>query len=96
VPLSANQLQSLAVHSLWWLVYKVFSYFKHEADAGMPVHDVAKVQERTSEACNISIGSVQRIISEGNVAICISLSLCAPPAFIPVGHFIRCRGTIQY
>jgi hypothetical protein len=23
-------------------VYKVFSYFKREADAGMPIHDVAK------------------------------------------------------
>jgi hypothetical protein len=27
------------------LVYKVFSYFKREADAGMPVHDVAKAQD---------------------------------------------------
>jgi hypothetical protein len=34
------------------LVYKVFNYFKHEIDAGMPVHDVAKEQERTAEACN--------------------------------------------
>jgi hypothetical protein len=25
-------------------VYKVFSYFKREADAGMPVDDVAKAQ----------------------------------------------------
>jgi hypothetical protein len=27
------------------LVYKVFIYFKREADAGMPVHDVAKAQD---------------------------------------------------
>jgi hypothetical protein len=33
------------------LVYKVYSYFKRESDAGMPVHDVAKAQERTAEAC---------------------------------------------
>jgi hypothetical protein len=26
------------------LLYKVSSYFKSEADAGMPVHDVAKEQ----------------------------------------------------
>jgi hypothetical protein len=55
---------------------KVFGYLKHEADAGMPVHNVAKAQECTAEACNISIGNVQRIISDGNVAICILLSLC--------------------
>jgi hypothetical protein len=45
------------------LVYKVFSYFKREADAGMPVHDVAKAQERTAEAYDVSIRSVQRIIT---------------------------------
>jgi hypothetical protein len=27
------------------LVYKVFSYFKCEADTSMPVHDVAKAQD---------------------------------------------------
>jgi hypothetical protein len=27
------------------LVYKVFSYFKREADTDMPVHDVAKAQK---------------------------------------------------
>jgi hypothetical protein len=81
------------------LVYKVFSYFNREADAGMPVHFVAKSQERTGHECNIIIGSVQRIISDGNVAICISslthslslsLSLAlslSPPAFVRVGHF---------
>jgi ABC-type proline/glycine betaine transport system ATPase subunit len=57
------------------LVYKVFSYFKREENAGMQGHGVAKAQERTAEACDISIKSVQRIISEGNVAICMSLSL---------------------
>jgi hypothetical protein len=41
------------------LVYKVFSYFKRQADdAGMSVHDVVKAQERTAEACDISIKSV--------------------------------------
>jgi hypothetical protein len=49
-------------------VYKVFSYFKREEDAGMPVHDVAKAQGCTTEAWDRSIGSVQRIIGEGNVA----------------------------
>jgi hypothetical protein len=45
------------------LVYKVFGYFKREADASMPVHDVAKAQERTAEECEISFRSVQRIVS---------------------------------
>jgi hypothetical protein len=58
-------------------VYKVFIYVKREADAEMAVHDVAKAQERTAEACDMSIRSVQRIISDGNVAICICLSLSA-------------------
>jgi hypothetical protein len=52
----------------------------------MPVHYVAKAQERSAEACDISIGSMQRIISEGNVAICISLALSPrhPPSFVSV------------
>jgi hypothetical protein len=52
----------------------------------MPVHNVAKAQECTAESCDTSIESVQRIIRKGNVAIFILLSLCVPPAFIPVGH----------
>jgi hypothetical protein len=55
------------------LEYKVFSYFKREAYAGMTVNDIAKAQERTAEACDITTGSMQRIISEGNVAIYHSL-----------------------
>jgi hypothetical protein len=43
----------------------MFSYFKHEADASMPVHDVAKPQDHTAETCDISKRTVQRIISEG-------------------------------
>jgi hypothetical protein len=68
------------------LVYNVFSYFKREADAGMPVHDVAKAQKRTAEVQNISIRNEQRVISNGNVAVCISLSLSArhPPSFVSV------------
>jgi hypothetical protein len=31
------------------VVYEVFSYFKCEADAGMPAHDVAKAQECTTQ-----------------------------------------------
>jgi hypothetical protein len=84
VPSLAIHLQSLSVRSLV-SVKKEFSCFEREADAGMPVHDVAKAQERIAEACDTSIGSAQR--SEDNVAICISLSLCAPPAFVPAGHF---------
>jgi hypothetical protein len=74
-------------------VYKVFSYCKRETDAGMPVHDVAKAQERTAEAWDIRIRSVQRIISEGNAAICISPSLWAEPASICVGHFTTATAT---
>jgi hypothetical protein len=37
------------------MVYKVFSYFKSEADAGTPVHDVAKAEERTADAYDTSI-----------------------------------------
>jgi hypothetical protein len=40
------------------LVYKVFSYFKCEADVGMAGHYVSKVRERTVEACDVSLGSV--------------------------------------
>jgi hypothetical protein len=53
----------------------------------MPVHNVAKAQECPAKVCDISTGIVQRIISEGNVTICISLSLCVPPTFVPVSHF---------
>jgi hypothetical protein len=54
-------------------VYKVFSYFKREADAVMPVHDDAKVQESTAEACDFFTENVQIIISEGNVAMSFCL-----------------------
>jgi hypothetical protein len=68
-------------------MYKVFSYFKRAADTSMPIQDIAKAQECTVEACDASIGSVQRIINEDNVAIYISLSLCMPPTLVRVGHF---------
>jgi hypothetical protein len=71
------------------LVSFLVGWFKHGADSGIPVHDVAKAQERTAEACDIIIGRVQRIISEGNVAFCIWLSLYASSAFVPVGHFMQ-------
>jgi hypothetical protein len=29
----------------------------------MPIHDVAKAQERTAESCDVSIRTVQRILS---------------------------------
>jgi hypothetical protein len=70
------------------LVYKVFSYLKREADADMPVHDVAKAQGRTVEACDFSIESVQRIINEGSVTLCIAP--CTPPSFVRVGHLGYC------
>jgi hypothetical protein len=66
-------------------VYKVFGYFKREADAGMPVHNVAKERECTPEARHSITCVYQIIISEGNVAICISV--CAPSAFVRAGHF---------
>jgi hypothetical protein len=72
------------------LVYKIFSYFKRETDAGMPVHDVAKAQERTAEVCDTSTRIVQRIISEGSVAVfSLSFSPCTPPVFVRVGNFSR-------
>jgi hypothetical protein len=72
------------------LVYKVFSYFEREGDAGMPVRDVAKVQECTDEACNINIRSVQKSISKGNIAICISLSACHLLSFMLVSLAVTC------
>jgi hypothetical protein len=65
------------------LVYKVFSYFKREADTGMPVHDVAKPQDRTDVACDIIIGIVPKITSEGCEAYhspheCLELHLHTP------------------
>jgi hypothetical protein len=64
----------------------VYTYYKHEAGASMPVYDVAKAQERTAQACDFNIEIVQRIISEGNVANVISLSLSPrhPPSFVLV------------
>jgi hypothetical protein len=64
------------------LAFKEFSFFKREADAGMPGHHFAKAQERTADEWDISIGRVQRIISQGNVAICISLCVWAPLTFV--------------
>jgi hypothetical protein len=54
------------------LVNKVFSYFKREADAGMSIHEATKAQERNAEPCDTSIRNLQRIISEGNLAIFLS------------------------
>jgi hypothetical protein len=75
-------------------VYKEFTYFMREAEVGMPVHDVAKAQESSAKACDISTGSAQRIIREGDVAICISL--CALPTFVRVGHFSPLKLTLSY
>jgi hypothetical protein len=63
----------------------VLSYSECEADAAMPVHDVTKAQGRTDGVCDRSIGSMERIMSEGNDAICIAP--CVPTAFDRVGHF---------
>jgi hypothetical protein len=65
-------------------VYKVFSNCKREADTGVPVGDIVKAQERTAEACDTSIGSVQRINGEDNVAICLSLRATRLPSFVSV------------
>jgi hypothetical protein len=51
------------------MVYEVFSYFNREASAYVAAHGVARSQERTAEACDMSIETVQRIISERNVAV---------------------------
>jgi hypothetical protein len=53
----------------------------------MPVHDVAKAQERIAEACDFSIRTLQRIISAGNVEISPPpppLSAHHPPSFVSV------------
>jgi hypothetical protein len=65
------------------MVYKVFRYFRREADAGMSVHDVANAQERTAESCDISTAGVQRIINEGNVAVVSSLTLSLSARHLP-------------
>lgn len=46
------------------IIFRVYRYFRKEADAGRPLTDVARVQERTASACGVSIKTVQRIISE--------------------------------
>ena len=46
------------------MIFRVFNFFKREAEAGMPLCDVARAQERTSGACGVGVRSVQRIVSE--------------------------------
>jgi hypothetical protein len=59
------------------LAFEVFSHFKREADAGMPVYDVAKTQGHTTEACDISIELLGRATSQF-----VSLSARHPPSFV--------------
>jgi hypothetical protein len=68
------------------LVYKVFSYFKHEADAGMPVHEVAKAQERTAEVCDVALEVYEELLVMATSQF-VYLYLCAPPAFVRERHF---------
>jgi hypothetical protein len=73
------------------LVYKVFSYFKREADAGVPVHDVAKAQEPKTEVCDKRWKSANNYYGgqrRRNLWVSsLSLSLSASPAVVRVGHF---------
>jgi hypothetical protein len=62
----------------WYIKYSVTSSVKHTQAS---VHKVSRAQKRTVEACDISIRSVERIISEGNVTICIFLSASHSPLF---------------
>jgi hypothetical protein len=57
VPTSANQLQSLAVLSLGQMAYNLYSYFKREADAGVPSTILPKRKNvLLKQACDISTG----------------------------------------
>jgi hypothetical protein len=38
----------------------------------MPVNDATKAQERNTEACDIRIRNVRRLIRECNVEVCVS------------------------
>jgi hypothetical protein len=71
-------------------VYKVFIYFKREADVGMPVHDVARAQELTDEACEKALEVCKELLARAtSQCVYLCLSLCAPPAFFRDGHFSR-------
>jgi hypothetical protein len=45
-------------------VFKVFRCSKLELDNGRPVHDIAKYQERTAEACGVGLSTVKCIVNE--------------------------------
>lgn len=51
------------------MVHSVHDFFKREADAGMPIIDVAKCRERTAKACDISVKTVGRIAREAQLSL---------------------------
>jgi hypothetical protein len=70
----------------WELVYNVFSYFKREARAGMPVHDVAKAQELTAVWCAIQALEVCKDLLARATSQFVFRFLSArhPPSFVSV------------
>ena len=46
------------------MIYKVHCYFQREAEKHVDFPHVARVQERTAEACGVGIRTVQRIVNE--------------------------------
>jgi hypothetical protein len=79
------------------LVSEVCSYFKREEDAGMPVHDVAKAQERAAEACDILALEVCKellAMATSQFVISLSLSLSARHPYLFLCHFGRVRNKV--
>lgn len=50
-------------------IFNICKYFKRDSDAGMPIPDVAKSQERTPEASSTHLRTVQRIIKESRCSL---------------------------
>lgn len=56
------------------IVFRVYQFFKRESEQGTDIArgafpSVAKCQERTAQACDVGLRTVQRIASEANISI---------------------------
>lgn len=51
------------------IIFRVYKFFKSEAEAGEPTTNVTKARERTANACGVGLRSIQRIICEAKKCV---------------------------
>jgi hypothetical protein len=51
------------------IVVEVLGHLKWAADSSHPVHDVAKCQECTADACGVALRTVSPLLSEENLCL---------------------------